>query len=592
VAVEDLNTEFLRKTYKTSPMREGVLCWYPFKENAVVHYGGEALSELFAHRGLVVEKRLNPDTGYDYVVIVDPEFPDGFTSETFGKYKNALNRDGKLLFAYENPFGLRYFAGKMPSLSPIVYPYESLYGRAVGVSRPECVSRLKSAGFNSVKSYYPFTDHWFAQEIYSENHLPNRFLGHRLIPYIDSATPLLFDERFLYGEAIRGGAFEFLCPAYLLEAGIGSEVCPVDYAAVTTYRFKRNRFATLLCNDGTAKKIPLCAEAAEKAKQTAKTHSDLEKLGVNVLPLKIGDDGTLTMKRVNAPILIDHWCEKWEAGTLVADEVIGQYDTIKSEIDKASACGVCYCELVPANCFIEDGKLVFFDQEFSCGFGDPKYAADVAMTRAILALTIYNHARWGFGIKDDAFITNVVDGLKSKYGLAENWVELVKAADEGVTQKEIFSDALGPLAIASSRIQERSEAARKFTREAAREAARAAAYISCVSMLKDRGIASPIIYGYGLRGRALRYAFEDENIDIPAIVDKDGSRLRHIFRETEVFASLKEAVGKHKHPADCIIISPLDHKPIMEEIEEQFGGKIGLPIYTLTELLEQAKNEL
>jgi hypothetical protein len=587
-----MNTEFLKKTYKTSPMREGVLCWYPFKEKAVIYYSGEALKELFAYKGLTVENTLTFEKKYDYVVVIDPDFPDGFTIATFSKYKNALKADGKLLFAYENPFGLRYFAGKMPSLSPIVYPYESLYGRAVGVSKAECTARLESAGFNAIKSYYPFTDHWFTQEVYSKNYLPNQFFGNRLVPYIDSATPLMFDERHLYGEIIRGSAFEFLCPSYLFEAGVGSGICPVDYAAITTYRFPRNRFATILHGNDTVKKIPLCAEAKEKARQIAKTHDDLEKLGVNILPMEIGDDDTITMKRVIAPILIDYWCEKWKAGTLTEEELIEHYDIIKSEIEKASVNGVCYAELVPANCFIKNGKLIFFDQEFSSESGSRKYAVNVALTRTILALTIYNHAHFGFGIKDEGFITHAVETMKTRYGLAGNWDEWVKAADGEVTQKEIFSDSLTPFALVSERITERSEAAREAVQEVAREAvrgaAREAAYVPCVARLKNRGIKMPIIYGHGLRGRALRRAFQDENIMVAAIVDKDESKLRFIY-ETEVFTSLDEALTKTRGVADGIIISQLDYKPILEEIKEQIGGEPNMAIYTLAELLDDVK---
>lgn len=98
----------------------------------------------------------------------------------------------------------------------------------------------------------------------------------------------------------------------------------------------------------------------------------------------------------------------------------------------------------------------------------------------------------------------------------------------------------------------------------------------------------PIIYGHGLRGRALRRAFQDENIMVAAIVDKDESKLRFIY-ETEVFTSLDEALTKTRGVADGIIISQLDYKPILEEIKEQIGGEPNMAIYTLAELLDDVK---
>jgi hypothetical protein len=109
-------------------------------------------------------------------------------------------------------------------------------------------------------------------------------------------------------------------------------------------------------------------------------------------------------------------------------------------------------------------------------------------------------------------------------------------------------------------------------------------------MLKNKGIKMPIIYGYGSRGQVLRHAFQDENVKLAAIVDKDENKLRFIH-ETEVFTSLDEALTKTQGVADSIIISQLDYKPILEEIKEQLGGEPDIAIYTLAELLEQVKNE-
>jgi hypothetical protein len=291
-----------------------------------------------------------------------------------------------------------------------------------------------------------------------------------------------------------------------------------------------------------------------------------------------------------------YWCEKWKEGRLTVDEVIRHYDIIKSAIDKASVNGVCYCELVPANCFIDGGELIFFDQEFTGEFESPRLAADVAITRAMLALTIYNHAHWGFGIKDDTFIAKVVGELKTSYGLKEDWDELVIEADKNITEKEIFSKGLTHLANVSRRIQGRSavasEAVHETTHEAARETARETAYIPCVSLLKSEGVKAPLIYGYGSRGKALRYAFEDENVDVPVIVDKDESRLRYVTCDAERFTSLEEALANHARPIDCLVISPLDSEPILKEIRERFGKSLNLPIYTLKELLERVKNEI
>lgn len=576
-----MNTPFLRKEYLKSPMREGILCWYPFVKGADVFYRGKALSDLFVQKGLRVDTSIN--SKYDYVVIMDPDFPDGFSADSFVRYKNLLKQTGKLLFIYENPYGMRYFAGKLPSIEPMVYSYESLYGRAVGVSRAECLLRMKQAGFKKTKSYYPMTDHWYTEVVYSEKRLPNPFLDHRLIPYIDSAVPLNFDERFLYNEVIRNGAFEFLCSSYLIEASIDSEPCEIDYVTVTAYRDSPNRFATVLCSNDKVKKIPLTDEAKAKAVKLVDAHNKLKSYGANVLQLMLDSEGNVNMRRVSAQTLIDYWCERDKEGILTKEEVLNRYDEINKTVKRTSVNGECFCELVPANCFIENDKLIFFDQEFSFNTGSPKEAADLAITRAILALTAFNHSYFNLGIKDNEFVYELTEILKSRYGLSEKWDELVKEAKR-ITVNDILSDGREILTNASQRVIERSEA----VQETAREAAREAAYIPCVLRLKDKGVRTPLLYGCGRRGKALLKAFKDEDVFVSAIVDKDEKQLQFISGASEKFTSLSEALKKHKYPMDAIIISPLDFEPILKEIKAQIGTE--LPIYTLTELQEEVKN--
>jgi hypothetical protein len=177
-------------------MREGVISWYPFKPDAsVLDLSGGALNELLKSRCKTVEEnscRANPEKKFDYIVIIDLR---NFDINTLKYFHTKLNPHGRLLIAYENPFALRYWSGKDN--------YVTLTGNDRRISKAELQIRLRQAGFEGQKWYYPLTDHWFTQEIYSENQLPDEYLSHRLYPYIDNNEHLKFDERPLYREVIR-----------------------------------------------------------------------------------------------------------------------------------------------------------------------------------------------------------------------------------------------------------------------------------------------------------------------------------------------------------------------------------------------------
>ncbi|MDR1688882.1 MAG: glycosyltransferase family 2 protein [Clostridiales bacterium] len=395
----------LYEFYQASPMKEGILCWYPFEKDI------------------------------DYKIVIDPE---DFSVEALRGYKNELSPHGRLLLAYENPFALRYWSGQKSPETGL--PYSSLLGRegqSGRVSKAELQIRLQAAGFEGQKWYYPLTDHWFAREIYSDAYLPNEFLNQRLVSYILNDDNLQFDESLLYREVIRGGAFEFMCGAYLAEARVcvADAPCPVDYAAVTAYRSSAKRFATTVRNDGTVRKMALHPDGQKSLLQILQNHEELANFGVDVLPVKL-EGNALVMERLNQPTLWDYWAKKVALGTIDFEEVTQQFDNIRSSIYKASAKGNCYWELVPANCFYneQNKKLNFFDQEYYW----ENHSPDLALVRALLSF------RYSRVFREFEHSEKWIAELKNRYNLTEKWDEYIKLTED-VIFHDVFADGDLPL---------------------------------------------------------------------------------------------------------------------------------------------------
>jgi hypothetical protein len=364
-------------------MREAVLSWYPFADNAgILDVSNGVLTDLLQRAGGDVETKARQGRSYDYVVVLDPA---KLSVDALAQYRAALASHGRLLLAYENPYALRFWAGHTaPNTGR---PYDTLFGFGENPlpSKAELATRLRQAGFSGLKWYYPLTDHWLTSEVYSDSYLPNEFLNQRFLPYLDDDPGLCFDERGLYREVIRGGAFEFMCGAYLVEARVDADdaPCRVDYAALTAYRETGKRFATTLNNDGTVYKLPLHPDGIKTVRRIAANHAELRSLGINALECTVEGDA-LVMPRLQMPTLYDYWADRLAAGLLTDDEVIATYDRIRDDIYRAAATGKCYWELVPANCFYDAtcDALVYFDQEYYSEGISPS----VAVARAVSGL--------------------------------------------------------------------------------------------------------------------------------------------------------------------------------------------------------------
>jgi hypothetical protein len=564
-----LSSQLLRNFYKTTPMREGLLTWYPFdKDASVLESSGGALTGLLRARCGAVKSfdgEFDGEAGFDYVVAIDPG---EISVRLLERYHTCLNAHGRLLLAFENPFGLQYFAGKRNPRTDLPFAFQD------GESKEEVERRLMRAGFAAVKWYYPFTNHYFTREVYSQACPPNEFLNHRGFEFIEDDYTKAFDERPLWGEIIRGGAFAFMCDAYLAEARVCAEdaACAVDYAAITAYRERDKAFVTAVRNDGTAQKRAIFPEGAARLERMRDNHRELADCGVNVLPVELSGD-TLTMKRLDLPTVWDFWTQKIGEGALRRDLLFSHFDRIRESIYKAAKNGKLFWELVPANCFYDEEKdeLIFFDQEYYWEDVD----VDMGVVRALCAMK-YSFAFYKFP-ETEAWLAE----LKDRCGLSEKWDDLARRADFQTAAYVFNDDHTEPLRIAAERAERRMrERARE--RDAVRAAERAAEkaryekMCAAVVSLKAMRVARPAIYGYGLRGKMLRYALEALDIDAVCVIDK----ARPVVCGLPLLGTIDE-IPAGSEP-DVIIVTPVkDAKPIADGLR----AKARCPVVTVEELV-------
>jgi len=565
----NLTAKLLQDFHKTTPMREGILNWYPFADGAsVLERSDGALTSFFRSRFKDVASFGDTYAGgrkFDYVVSIDPG---EITVDLLSAYYSCLKPHGRLLLAFENPYGLQYFAGKRNPRTNMPFTFLS------GESGKEVESRLRQAEFAAQKWYYPFTNHYFTREVYSRDYLPNEFLnfrGHFFIEYDDTKE---FDERGLWKEVVRNGAFEFMCCSYLVEARVNAQdkPCDVDFAAITAYREPEKAFITTLHNNGAARKQAIFPEGKGRLQAIAGNHRELARLGVNILPVSVEDD-VLIMKRLDLPTLWDYWAGKLTRGELKKEDMFSHFDRIRESIYKAAKNGRCYWELVPANCFYDENtdELTFFDQEYYWEDADP----DIAVARALHSLKYAPLVAPEFA--QSGVSTKWLDALIERYSLAEKWDALALKADQE-TRDFVFNDAhTEPIEHIIRSTEERLRKHNMIRPELLKPYEK-----MCIAAetLKSMSFVRPIIYGYGIRGRRLHTAFEACGMDIAAIIDRQMPVVSGVLCLSNI-DEIANNVNNTKF--DVIVVTPLKGA---DDIAHELRDKARCPVVTLEEFIE------
>ena len=247
--------------YHLSPIRQNIINWYPFKENAsCLEIGGgcgaitgalcKSLSEvkvvelskrrssinLERHKHFdnleIIVGNLNDiqfDQKFDYITLNGVlEYAGSFT-KTDEPYKDFLKQikkylkpDGQLIIAIENRYGLKYFSGAKEDHTG--KEFDGITGyidndsvRTFG--KKELENLLEESGYKKQKFYYPHPDYKMPMEIYSEEWLPSVESLLSEAPNFDYERFELFSETEAYKGIIENGQYEFFANSFLVVCG-------------------------------------------------------------------------------------------------------------------------------------------------------------------------------------------------------------------------------------------------------------------------------------------------------------------------------------------------------------------------------------
>lgn len=163
---------------------------------------------------------------FDYITLIGVyEYAESYIKsdnpyiEFIEKLSKNLKKNGKLIIAIENKFGLKYWAGSKEDHVDNYFEGIEGYRKTYGVktfSNKELEKNINEAGFNIIEWYYPYPDYKFPQIIYSDYFLPKIGELTDNKGNFDSDRIVLFDEGKVYDNIIRNNMFKIFSNSYLL----------------------------------------------------------------------------------------------------------------------------------------------------------------------------------------------------------------------------------------------------------------------------------------------------------------------------------------------------------------------------------------
>lgn len=411
-----------------SSVRHNILNWYSFKPNAEILEIGAGMGaitgmlcdqalkvtavEMNELRAEVIRTRhskrenlevisvdvnyWNTEKKYDYVVVVGVlEYATVFMSdenpaESFIKnLKKYLKVDGTILLAIENQFGLKYWCGA--SEDHLQEPFVGLEGykkkgTPTTYSREQLNLILDKTGLVNRRIYYVLPDYKFPTFICTDEYKPNAEDLEKIAFTYSKNSMLTVNEKDLYKQLLENDVFGFFANSYLIEASESelSETYPIFISGRGESK-KEFRIATVIYNDESVKKIPVHKEALKHIHSIYSNEQELIQNGVRILPTTLKDNVIISkfvhLKRADNvfyEMLLDN--DLKSVFTLVKqlkDNLLKSSKLASGPDNIANANGLNpdnyylglilqsgFIDMTFYNAFVDNGELVFFDQEW------------------------------------------------------------------------------------------------------------------------------------------------------------------------------------------------------------------------------------
>jgi GT2 family glycosyltransferase/glycosyltransferase involved in cell wall biosynthesis/2-polyprenyl-3-methyl-5-hydroxy-6-metoxy-1,4-benzoquinol methylase/uncharacterized coiled-coil protein SlyX len=412
-----------------SSVRRNILNWYPFRENSKILEVGAGMGaitgllcdkaksvtaiEMSEARAEVIRNRLkdrdnltiiseninswDTDEKFDYVVFIGVLEYAAIFSDSAHPYDDFLNRikellvdDGRLLFAIENRFGLKYWLGG--SEDHLQKPFVGISGyeepnTARTFSKKEIENLLERVGFSGYRFYNVLPDYKFPELIFDDEYEPD-YMNLKKVSFTYSKNSSLYaDERTLYKDIIENKVFPFFANSFLIEASKDElDDQHVIHVSAKGEVYKDFRVSTIISNDGYVYKVPMHKNAISHIKNIYYNTEYLLSRGVSILPVTLEND-ILRSKRFKGISAQDVFAQALASGNMELikklldclknnllkssesveyniNNMLVHHTIASADVDYGVILQKAFIDMTFYNSFWEDEELLFYDQEW------------------------------------------------------------------------------------------------------------------------------------------------------------------------------------------------------------------------------------
>lgn len=237
--------------------KKNIISWYPIEKKDTVLQVGEDETihqELLkkTNNVVVIEKidEFEMKANFDYVTLIG-NFENLQTEkeivDLIAFAKSCLTRDGRILIAMKNKFGMKYWTGEKESenseiFGNIVSKKENIFGIA---KIKTILDDLKL----KYKFYYPLPDYKTANVIFTDEYLPtNDSIDARDLTYCKDGELLVFSEREAYKQLLNEdkNQFPFFANSFFIEVAEKDRFQDIRYVGYGITRKEHHRIKTVI----------------------------------------------------------------------------------------------------------------------------------------------------------------------------------------------------------------------------------------------------------------------------------------------------------------------------------------------------------
>lgn len=357
------------------PLQEGFYCWNE-KSNEIVSFYDDNFDKSKNKADLLIVN--------------------GYLEKQTDKIKfltdlhDCINQDGRILLYTNNRLALKYFCGEKD-------PFTNNFGDSLEnylkinnqdsklLDKKDIENLLNESGWKNRILYSVFPDIQCPQFLIKENYIPAEKFSNRLSNFYNDSSTIFLDEEYILDSIVKNNLLPQMADGFLFELSEESFETKIEEVTLSCDRGKTRSMATLICNDNSVIKKPVCKNGMINLLHLQQNLMQLKNRNIKIIDFKL-KDGEFIMPYCNAQTGNEYlrhllrtdknkFLEKMDLFVSYIKNSSESFTTENGELILTNG----LVDMVPLNSFAINDDFIFFDQEYE----EANYPAAAIITRSV-----------------------------------------------------------------------------------------------------------------------------------------------------------------------------------------------------------------